>query len=230
MKVAIIMPLISTLIDVLHHDLLSAWRRKSDWVNAWLFFVLVVSLFPLAITPDETLLHTIAPGLIWVSALLSMLLALNHFLKPDYQDGSLSLLLLSPHPLPLLLLAKITAHWLMSGLPLILITPLLALFLHLSAHETLTLMLALLWGTPILSLVGGVAVALTISLESQSLLLALLVLPLCVPILVFGAGVVINASLGLPTHGLLTLLAAFLVLTVTLAPLAASAALRLGEF
>jgi heme exporter protein B len=224
------MPLTATLLSILQHDLLSAWRRKSDWVNAWLFFVLVVSLFPLAITPDDALLHTIAPGLIWVSALLSMLLALNHFLKPDYQDGSLSLLLLSPHSLSLLLLAKITAHWLMSGLPLILMTPLLALFLHLSADETITLMWALLWGTPILSLVGGVVVSLTISLENQSFLLALLVLPLCVPVLVFGAGAVVNASLGLPTHGVLTLLAAFLILAITLAPLAASAALRLGEF
>lgn len=224
------MLLISTLLNVLRHDLLAAWRCKSDWANAWFFFVLVVSLFPLAVTPDEVLLHTIAPGLIWVSALLSMLLSLNHFLKPDYQDGSLNLLLLSPCPLPLLLLAKIIAHWLMSGLPLIIITPLLALFLHLSANETTTLMLALLYGTPVLSLIGATAVALTISLENQSLLLALLILPLCVPILIFGTGVVLNAGLGLPTHGILTLLAAFLVFTITLIPLAASAALRLGEF
>lgn len=223
------MPLISTLSHLFYFDLISAWRRKSDWVNAWLFFVLVVSLFPLAITPDTAVLHTIAPGLIWVAALLSMLLGLPQFLKPDYQDGSIHLLVLSPHPLPLLLLTKIAAHWCMSGLPLIFITPLLAVFLHLSAHETMTLMWALLWGTPILTLVGGVAVALTLSLESQSLLLALLVLPLCVPILVFGAGVVINAGLGLPTHGILTLLAAFLLFSMTLAPLAASGALRLGE-
>jgi heme exporter protein B len=224
------MALISTLISILYHDLLAAWRRKLDWLNTWLFFVLVVSLFPLAVTPDDVLLHTIAPGIIWVSALLSMLLALNHFLKPDYQDGSLHLLLLSPYPLSLLLLAKITAHWLMSGFPLVLLTPLLALFLHLSPHETLTLMWALLWGTAILSLIGAVAVALTISLEAQSLLLALLVLPLCVPVLVFGTGVVINAGLGLPTAGILTLMAACWVLAVTLAPVAASAALRVGEF
>src|ERR1700722_9042698 len=125
------MPLTALFLKTLHYDLLSAYRRKSDWANAWLFFVLVVSLFPLAITPDPALLHTIAPGLVWVSALLSMLLALNYFLKPDYQDGSLQLLLLSSYLLALLLLAKTLAHWLISGLPLILITPLLALFLHL---------------------------------------------------------------------------------------------------
>lgn len=221
--------MISVLLTIVRQDLLLAWRRKSDWVNAWLFFVLVVSLFPLAVTPDAELLHSIAPGLIWVSALLSMLLALNNFLKPDYQDGSLNLLLLSPHSLSLLLFAKITAHWLTSGFPLILITPLLALFLHLSPNETLTLLFALLWGTPILSLVGAVGVALTVSLENQSLLLALLILPLCIPVLIFGTGVVIDAGLGLPTQGILTLLAAFLILTVTLLPLAASAALRLGE-
>jgi heme exporter protein B len=224
------MSLIAALSSLLYHDLLSAWRRKSDWINATLFFVLVVSLFPLAITPEDALLHTIAPGLIWVAALLAMLLGLPYFLKPDYQAGSLHVLLLSPHPLPLLLLAKTTAHWLTSGFPLMLISPLLALFLHLSAHETMTLMWALLWGTPVLSLVGGVAVALTIALESQSLLLALLVLPLCVPVLVFGAGVVVNAGLGLPTHGILSLLASFFVLSLTLAPWAASGALRLGEF
>lgn len=223
------MALTSVLLEILRHDLLSAWRRKSDWINAWLFFILVIALFPLAVTPDAELLHTIAPGLIWVSALLSILLALNNFLRPEHQDGSLTLLLLSPHPLPLLLLAKITAHWLMSGLPLIIITPVLALFLNLSLNETLTLLLALLFGTPVLSLIGALAVALTISLENSSLLLALLILPLCIPVLVFGTGVVIDAGLGLPTKGILLLLAAFLVLTITLLPLAASVALRLGE-
>lgn len=215
-------------ITILRHDLLSAYRRKADWANAWLFFVLVVSLFPLAITPDSALLHTIAPGLVWVSALLSMLLALNYFLKPDYQDGSLILVLLSPYPLPLLLLAKTLAHWLMSGLPLILITPLLALFLHLSLQETGILLLTLLLGTPILSLIGAVGACLTISLENQGLLLALLILPLCAPVLIFGAGAVINVGLGVSANGVLALLAALFILALTLLPLAASAALKLG--
>lgn len=223
------MRLVLILAHIFKYDLLSAYRRKSDWVNAWLFFILVISLFPLAVSPDAMLLHTIAPGLVWVAALLSMLLALNHFLKPDYQDGSLSLLLLSPYPLSLLLLSKTMAHWLISGLPLILITPLLGLLLHLTFSEILILMLSLLLGTPILSLIGAVGVALTISLDNQSLLLALLILPLSVPVLIFGAGAAVNTYLGQPVSGLLALLAALLVLTLTLLPLAASAALKLSE-
>lgn len=221
--------LVSTCFTIIRYDLLMAYRRKSDWLNAWLFFVLVISLFPLAISSDSTLLHTIAPGLIWVSALLSMLLALSYFLKPDYQDGSISLLLLSPHPLPALLLAKALTHWLVSALPLILLAPLLGLLLHLSWHETTTLVLALLLGTPILSLIGALAMTLTVSLENQSLLLALLVLPLCVPILVFGAGAVIDAGLGLPVQGILALLGGLLIFAMILIPLAAGAALRFVE-
>jgi|JI102314A1RNA_FD_contig_111_198100_length_2466_multi_3_in_0_out_0_2 heme exporter protein B len=216
------------MLSVLYYDLLLAWRRKSDWVNGWLFFLLVTSLFPLTITPDNDLLHVVAPGLIWVAALLSMLLALQQFLRPDYQDGCLNLLLLSPYPLPLLVLAKISAHWLMSGLPLLLMTPLLALLLHLSLHETAVLMIALLCGTPVFSLIGGIAAALTVALENSNFLLSLLVLPLCVPILIFGTGAVINVSLGQPVFGILILLSAFLVLALSLAPIAISAALRLA--
>ena len=216
-------------LEILRDDLLSAWRRKSDWMNGWLFFLLVTTLFPLTMTPDSQLLHAIAPGLIWISALLSMLLALNQCLKPDHQDGALVLLLLSPYPLSLVVLAKISAHWLMSGLPLVLMTPLLAVLLHLSIHETLTLILALLFGTPVFSFIGAIAMALTIALENQSFLLALIVLPLCVPILIFGTGVVINAELGLPILGILLLLVAFLILAITLAPIAIVAALRLQE-
>lgn len=216
------------MLSVLYYDLLLAWRRKSDWVNGWLFFLLVTSLFPLTITPDNDLLHVVAPGLIWVAGLLSMLLALQQFLRPDYQDGCLNLLLLSPYPLPLLVLAKISAHWLMSGLPLLLMTPLLALLLHLSLHETAVLMIALLCGTPVFSLIGGIAAALTVALENSNFLLSLLVLPLCVPILIFGTGAVINVSLGQPVFGILILLSAFLVLALSLAPIAISAALRLA--
>ncbi len=214
--------------QLIKHDLLVAYRRKTDWVNAWLFFIIVVSLFPLAITPDSNLLHTIAPGLIWVAALLAMLLCLSNFLRPDYEDGSLSLLLLSPHPLSLLIFAKILAFWLTSALPLIVVTPVLALMLHLSGVETLSLIYTLLLGTPVLSLVGAVIMALTVGLRSQNMLLALLLLPLCVPVLVFGAGAVINVGLGLSNHGALAMLAAILILTLVLAPFAAQAALRVG--
>jgi heme exporter protein B len=217
-----------TFLQLIKYDLISAYRRRTDWLNAWLFFVLVVSLFPLAVTPDSNLLHAIAPGLIWVAAMLAMLLSLGNFLKPDYEDGSLALLLLSPHPLSLLLFAKITAFWLVSSLPLIVITPILGLMLHLSWPEIVALIYTLLLGTPVLSLIGAVAMALTVGLPSQNVLLALLILPLCVPVLVFGAGTVINIGMGLSGNGSLALLGAMLILTVTLAPLAAGAALRVG--
>jgi len=222
------MPLIQVLYILIRHDLVAAYRHKSEWVNAWLFFVLVVSLFPLAVTPDINLLHSIGPGVIWVAALLAMLLSLSQLLRPDYEDGSVSLLLLSPYPLPLLLLAKVSAHWLMSGAPLILITPLLAAALHLSSGETISLMITLLLGTPVLSLIGAIAVALTVGLRNQNILLALLILPLCVPVLVFGAGAVIDAGLGLPNQGAFAILGAILILAVTLTPLAMAAALRVG--
>lgn len=207
-------------------DLVIAFRHKANWVNAWLFFVLVVSLFPLAVIPDINLLHMIAPGIIWIAALLSMLLSLQHFLRPDYEDGSLTALLLSPYPTSLLILAKIIAYWLMSACPLILITPVLGVTLYLSSEEILYLMITLLLGTPILSLVGAVAMSLVVGLRHQSILLSLLVLPLCIPVLIFGTGAVVDVGLGLPNKGILLLMLSFLVLTITLVPIAASAALR----
>jgi heme exporter protein B len=221
--------LLKTLLTLIRFDLILALRHKSDWVNAWLFFILVVSLFPLAVTPDMSLLHMIGPGLIWVAALLSMLLSLHHFLRPDYEDGSLSDLLLSPHPLSLLILAKVIAHWIVSAVPLILLTPILGVSLSLSTEEILTLMLTLLLGTPVLNLVGSVAMALTVSLRHQSVLLSLLVLPLCVPVLIFGAGAVMNIGLGVSNNGVLALMGAILILALTLVPLAAASALRMSE-
>jgi len=214
--------------QLIKQDLIIAYRRKTDWVNAWLFFILVVSLFPLAVTPDIQLLHAIAPGLIWVAALLAMLLSLGNFLRPDFDDGSLSLLLLSPHSLSWLLLAKMIAFWLASALPLIIITPILAVMLHLSLTETVNLIYTLLLGTPVLCLIGAIAMALTVGLRSQSVLLALLILPLCVPVLVFGSGAVINVGMGLSNHGALALLGAILILAVSLVPIAVAAALRVG--
>lgn len=223
------MQLVFMLIQLIWHDFLQAYRHKSDWITIWMFFILVVSLFPLAVTPDVKLLNTIAPGLIWVAALLALLLSFNQFLRSDYEDGSLNLLLLSPYPLPLLFLAKILAHWLISTLPLIMITPVLALSLHLSGTELLSLLATLLLGTPVLSLLGGVVMSLTVGLRNQSVLLALLFLPTSIPVLIFGTGAVIDMSMGLPARAAFALLGALLVLSLTLAPLAASAALRLGH-
>ena len=224
------MKTLPALISVIHYELLSAYRYKADWVNAWLFFILVVSLFPLAVTPDSALLHTIAPGLIWVAALLSMLLSLANFLRPDYEDGSLVALLLSPHPLPLLILAKTLAHWLICAAPLILISPILGLSLRLSAWEIVNLLITLLLGTPVLSLLSAIAMSLTVALRNNTVLLTLLILPWCVPVLVFGTGAVIDAGAGVSNAGALALLGAMLVLALTLAPLAAGAALRMYEY
>lgn len=215
---------------LIHYELRLALRHKSDWINAWLFFVLVVSLFPLAVTPDIKLLHQIAPGLIWVAAMLSMLLSLQYFLRPDYEDGSLVMLLLSPHPLSLLMFAKISAHWLMSALPLILITPVLGLALYLSAEEIMVLIVTLLLGTPVLSLLGAMMTALTVSLRHQSILLSLLVLPLCIPVLIFGTGAVLNVALSIPNSGVFALMGAMLMLALTLTPLAVSSILSSARF
>ncbi len=212
------------------HDLLMAYRCRADWVHTWLFFLLVVCLFPLAITPDKSVLHTLAPGLIWIAALLAILLALAQFLRPDYEDGSLTGLLLSPHPLPMLILAKILAHWFISTAPLLVITPLLAILLNMTGQETLILLLTLLLGTPILSFIGAIAMSLTVSLRHNGVLLMLLILPLCTPVLIFATGAVMNVSAGLSASGPLALLAAMLILSLVLAPFAVSAALRLCEY
>lgn len=224
------MLLLRHLILIFWHDLLKMYRRRADWVYTWLFFILVVCLFPLAMTPDKALLQTLGPGIIWIAALLAMLLALGYFLRPDYEDGTLIWLLLSPHPLPLLMLVKTIAHWVTSAVPLLLITPLLALFLNLTSQETMVLLWTLLLGTPILSFIGAIAMSLTVSLRNNGVLLMLLILPLCAPVLIFSTGAVMNVSAGISPRGPLALLAAILTLALTVAPLAISAALRLCEY
>lgn len=215
--------------QIIHRDLLLAYRQRMEYLTSLLFFIIVVALFPLAITPDTQLLHTIAPGLIWVAALLSSLLSLDNLFRHDYEDGSLSQLLLSNHPLPLLVLGKVIAHWLVTGLPLIILTPVLALLLHLTINETTVLLIVLLLGTPTLSLIGAIGSALTLGLRNSNLLLSLLVLPLCAPILIFGAGAVVNMGSDVAVRGQISLLASFLILAICFAPLAAAAGLRLAE-
>lgn len=222
--------MISAAAALMWHDVVLAYRRKTDWITAWLFFVVAVSLFPLAVTPDVALLHSIGPGVIWIAALLAIVVAMPNFLRPDYEDGSLVALMLSPHPLAGLLLAKIVAHWLVSVAPLLLITPLLAISMQLSSAELLILLASLALGTPVLSMIGAVMMALTVSLSGNSVLLTVLVLPLAAPVVIFGAGAVINVGLGLPTQGALMLLAGLLALAVSLGPLAASAALRATQW
>ena len=193
-----------------------------------LFFIIVVSLFPLAVSPESEKLSIMAAGVIWVAALLATLLSIERIFRSDFDDGTLEQILLSPQPMPILMLAKVTAHWLVTGLPLILVTPLLAMLMHLPMEALGVLMLTLLLGTPVLSLVGAIGVALTIGLRRGGMLLTLLVLPLYTPILIFGANAVQSTMIGLSVSGQLHLMAAILVLALTLAPLAIGAALRIS--
>lgn len=209
-------------------DLRVAFRRQSDSAAVIVFFFIVVSLFPLGVGPDPALLRSMAPGVIWVAALLAAMLSLTRMFADDYQDGTLEQLLLAATPLPLLVLAKIAAHWLSSGLPLALVSPLLALQFGLSADATLVMMASLLLGTPLLSLVGAIGSALTLGVRGAGVLLSLLVLPLYVPVLVFGAGAVHASVAGLGVAGHFSLLGAMLLLALLLAPWAAGAALRIA--
>jgi len=209
-------------------DLTVAFRRRAEMANPLLFFVLVVTLFPLGVGAESNLLAKIAPGVVWVAALLAALLSLDGIFRPDFEDGTLEQLVLSAHPVPILVLAKVTAHWLITGLPLLLVAPLLALFLGLPESAMGALLASLLLGTPVLSLVGSIGVALTVGLRKGGMLLSLLVLPLYVPVLIFGASAVNAASMSLPTAAQMYIMAAFLALAASLAPIATGAALKVS--
>ncbi|MDL2336506.1 MAG: heme exporter protein CcmB [Pseudomonadota bacterium] len=209
-------------------DLRLAMRRRADTAAALFFFVIVASLFPLGVGPEPQLLRTMAPGVVWVSALLASMLSLGRLFADDHQDGTLEQLLLSVCPLPLIVLSKMAAHWLCSGLALTLVAPLLALQFDLPGQSIGVLTLSLLLGTPLLSLIGGIGAALTVGVRGAGVLLSLLVLPLCVPVLIFGAGAVDAAAAGLAVGAHYSLLGAMLVLALFLAPLAAAAALRIA--
>jgi heme exporter protein B len=209
-------------------DLRGVLRRRSDAAAALVFFVVVTSLFPLGAGADPALLRTMAPGVVWVAALLASMLSLARLFADDHHDGTLEQLLLAATPLPLLVLAKMAAHWLTSGLLLACISPLLALQFDLSAQATGVLLASMLLGTPILSLIGGIGAALTVGVRGAGVLLSLLVLPLVVPVLIFGAGAVGASEAGLGAGAHFSLLGAMLALALVLAPLAASAALRIS--
>ncbi|MGI9211838.1 MAG: heme exporter protein CcmB [Methylococcaceae bacterium] len=213
---------------LLQRDLLLAFRHRGELANPLLFFALVVTLFPLGVSPDPALLRKMAPGVIWIAALLSALFSLENMFRSDFDDGAMEQLALSPYPLPALVLAKIIAHWLVSGLPLLLMAPMLALLLSLPDVAIQTLMLTLLMGTPLLSLIGSIGVALTVGLKRGGVLLTLLVLPLYIPVLIFATQAVTAATAGLPVDGQLFFLAALLTLGLTLAPIAGAAALRIS--
>jgi len=219
---------LAAFLGVVRRDLQLTVRKPGELINPLLFFILVVSLFPLGIGPSPQLLAAVAPGVIWVAALLATLLSMERLFRSDFEDGALEHLLLSPHPLPLLVLAKVLAHWLVTGLPLLLVSPLLGVLLHLPGPAIRALPLTLVLGTPALSLIGAIGVALTVGLRRGGVLLPLLVLPLYVPVLIFGTAAVTAAGAGLPATGQLALLGALLMLALTLAPLATAAGLRIG--
>lgn len=209
-------------------DLRIALRRRSDTTAALVFFVIVVSLFPLGVGPEPALLRSMAPGVVWVAALLASMLSLSRLYADDHQDGTLEQLLLAATPLPLLVLSKVAAHWLVSGLLLALLSPLLALQFDLSARAAGVLALSLLLGTPLLSLIGAIGAALTVGVRGAGVLLSLLVLPLYIPVLIFGAGAVDASNAGLSVGGHFSLLGAMLVAALFLAPLASAVALRIS--
>jgi len=219
---------LSTFSILLKRDLTLAYRHRSELANPLLFFVIVVSLFPLGISPESKNLQIIAPGVIWVAALLAAMLSLDSLFRSDFEDGSLEQIALSAHSLPLLVLAKVLAHWLITGLPLLLLAPFLGVLLFLPDSAMFTLIATLALGTPILSLVGAIGVALTVGLRRGGVLLSLLVLPLYIPVLIFAAGAVNEAARGFPVAGQLYFLGALLTLSLTLSPFATAAALRIS--
>lgn len=213
---------------LLRRDLLLVWRRRGDALNPLLFAIIVVALFPFALGPEAAVLTRIAAGTIFVAVLLAMLLSLDALFRSDLEDGSLEQLVLSPHPLALLLGCKILVHWMTTALPLIVIAPLLAQLLSLPAPVLPVLLAALALATPLLSLIGAVCVALTVGMRRSGMLLTLLVLPLIVPALIFGAGACNAAQNGFAYSAPLLWLAAWLALAIILAPLAAAAALKIS--
>lgn len=212
---------------ILMRDLTLAMRRRTEVMTTLFFFIIVVSLFPLGVGTEKATLRLIAPGVVWVAALLASMLALERLFSGDFSDGTLEQMLLTPQPVPVLVLGKVCAHWLLTGLPLVLMAPLVALQYSLPEQTLWVMMASLLIGTPILSLIGAIGAALTLGLRGGGILLSLLVLPLYIPVLVYGAGAVSNAdAAGLQAY--FSLLIAFLMLALVFSPWATSAALRIS--
>lgn len=220
--------MLSVFIAVLRRDLQLALRQRGVLVHHLLFSILVIVLFPLGTAAHSDMLVAISPALLWIAVLLASLLSLQRLFRPDYEDGTLEQFLLSPEPLPVIALARVTAHWLVSGLIFVLVSPLLAVFLGVPGAAIPVIMLSLLLGTPTLGFIGAIGTALTLSLPRAGLLLSLLIFPLYVPVLIFGAGAMRAAIAGLPFAGPLYLLGALLTLSLTLAPWGIAAALRIS--
>ncbi|MEM7304551.1 MAG: heme exporter protein CcmB [Pseudomonadota bacterium] len=215
-------------LSILRRDLLLAVRRRRELANPLVFFIIITSLFPLGVSPDKALLSQIAVGVIWVTALLAMLMSMDTMFRSDFEDGSLEQLLLLPGPKFFLIGAKITAHWISIGLPLVILAPVMALLLYFPANAIISLIITLLISTPILSLLGAIGVALTLSLKSGGILSSLLILPFYIPVLIFSTMAINAAADNLPVSGYYALLGAFLILSVLLVPFAVVAALKVS--
>lgn len=213
---------------IIKRDLLLAVRRQSDVLTTLFFFIIVVSLFPLSVGPEMNMLRTMAPGVVWVAALLASMLSLGRMFSNDYLDGTLEQMLLSPQSLSFLILGKTLAHWLVTGVPLVLMAPVMGIQYDLPAAALVVLMITLLLGTPVLSLIGAIGAALTLGLRGGSVLVSLLVLPLYIPILVFGAGAVEADMAGVGFDAHLSLMGAFLLVSLVFAPWATATSLRVS--
>lgn len=213
---------------MLKRDLIIAFRNRAEFFNPLLFFLMVITLFPLAVGADTVLLSRIAPGIIWVAALLASMLSLDSMFRSDFEDGTLEQIVLCAHPISVLVLAKVLSHWLVTGLPLLIMAPLLALMLGMDSSATPILMLTIILGTPILSLIGSIGVALTVGLKKGGIILTLLVLPLYIPVLIFAASAIEVTVGGFSASGQISMLIAFLFIAVSLTPLATGAALRMS--
>ncbi len=215
---------------LLKRDLLLALRRRSEVFTVLFFFMVVISLFPLGVGTEDKTLKQIAPGVVWIAALLASTLALDRLFASDYLDGTLEQLSLTPQSLPVMVFAKMLAHWLLTGLPLVLIAPLVGLFYHLPTHSIWVMVLVLLLGTPVLSMIGAIGAALTLGLRGGGVLLSLLVLPLYLPVLVYGAGAIATSMVeGVSIEPYIMLLSAFVILAVIFSPWATAAALRISQ-
>lgn len=213
---------------VCRKDIQLAFRQRAEIVNPILFFLIVITLFPLAIGPEPGLLARMAPGIIWVAALLSTMLGLDKLFRDDFNDGSLEQLIASSYPLPLTVLGKVVAHWLITGLPLVLMTPLFALLLNLDNQALIATVLTLLLGTPLLSFIGAIGAGLTVGLQKGGILMSLLVLPLYIPVLIFATSAIDTSTMSLDYSGQLAILGAMLVIAIISAPIAISSALKVS--
>ncbi|SEA48875.1 heme exporter protein CcmB [Alkalimonas amylolytica] len=215
-------------VTFLRRELVLLGRQKADWLNPLLFFIIVLTLFPLGVGPEPNQLRIMAPGIVWIAALLSVLLAAERLFRDDYRNGVIEQLVASRQGLMAFVLAKAAANWLSTGLPLVLISPVVAMLLGVEAPAFVAMMLTLLLGTPLLSILSVLGAALTMSADKGGILLALLILPLYIPLLIFASAAIEAASMGLPYSGQLAILVAMLLLALALVPLAVASALRIN--